>query len=221
MENNRLRKAAEIAMQELVNSADDELIKEHVFSDRFEDRIRRNIIVSTNAYKKKRRRRLLIFALSVVVFASLTFVYSPEVRAKATKFLKYFLGDDVIYEFDSSLPESTYKYVITDLPEGYTIISESFDGIIGTGVYGNDSNIVILMYESIAEQGKIEVYASGNPGEINIIDGVTYEYFEGVSPGEQNTIVWTNPDETVLFTLSSDFDLEKMVKIAESVEKEK
>ena len=73
------------------------------------------------------------------------------------------------------------------------------------------------MYESISEQGKIEVYASGNPGEINIIDGVEYEYFEGVTSGEQNTIVWTNPEETVLFTLSSDLDLESMVNIAESV----
>ena len=93
------------------------------------------------------------------------------------RLLKYVLGEDVIYEFDSSSSESSCKYVISGLPEGYTTISESFDGIIGTGVYGNDSNILILMYESISEQGKIEVYASGNPGEIKIIDGVEYEYF--------------------------------------------
>lgn len=221
MENNRFRKAAEIAMLEITNLTDDELIKEHVFSDGFEDKIRRNIIASTNIYKRKRRRRLLTLAFSVVAFTTLTFIYSPEVRAKANRLLKYVLGDDVIYEFDSSLPGLTYKYVISNLPEGYTIISESFDGIIGTGVYGDDSSIMILMYESIVEQGKIEVYASGNTGEINIIDGVMYEYYEGVSRGEQNTIVWTNQEETVLFTLSSDFDLESMVKIAKSVEKEK
>lgn len=217
MKKDRLRKAAEIAMQEIANSSDDELIKEHVFSDEFEEQIRRNIILSANIYNRKRRRQLLTLALSVVIFITMTFVYGPEVRAKAKRLLKYVLGEDVIYEFDSSSSESTCKYVISGLPEGYTIISESFDGIIGTGVYGNDSNVLILMYESISEQGKIEVYASGNPGEINIIDGVEYEYFEGVTSGEQNTIVWTNPEETVLFTLSSDLDLESMVNIAESV----
>lgn len=221
MENNRLKKAAEIAMQEIAISADEELKKEHVFSERFENQIRRDIITSTNIYKRKRRRRLLTWIFSAVVFFALTFVYSPEVRAKATKIFKYFLGDEVVYEFDSSSAESTYKYVISTLPEGYEKLSETFDGVIGIGLYGNDSSIMILSYESISEQGKTEVYVSGNPGIVNIIDGVTYEYFEAVTPGEQNTIVWTNPEETVLFTLSSDFDFDSMMEIVKSVEREK
>jgi len=217
MENNKLRKAAEIAIQEISNTADDELIIEHVFSERFEDQIRRAIIASTNEIKRKRRIRLLTLALSVA-FLSLTFVYSPEVRAKTIRILKYFCGDDIVYVFDTSTGELTYKYEISELPEGYMVLSETFDGIIGTGLYGDDSSVIILSYQAISEQGKIEIYASENPGVVNIIDGVKYDYFEATNPGEQNTIVWTNPEETVLFTLSSDYDLESMIKIAKSVE---
>ena len=221
MEDNRLKKAAEIAMQEIVNSVDEEPKKEHVFSERFEDQIRRTIIASTHIYKRKRRRRFLTLALSIVTFISLTFMCSPEVRAKVTRILKYVLGDNVVYEFDSSSSESTYKYVITELPEGYVTMSETFDGVIGTGLYGNDSSIMILSYESISEQGKTEIYTSGDSWKIKFVDGVMYEYYEAENPGEQNTIVWTNLEETVLFTLSSDFDLDSMVEIAKSVEKEK
>ena len=221
MEDNRLKKAAGIAMQEIVNSVDEESKKEHVFSERFEDQIRRTIIASTHIYKRKRRRRFLTLALSIVTFISLTFMCSPEVRAKVTRILKYVLGDNVVYEFDSSSSESTYKYVITELPEGYVTMSETFDGVIGTGLYGNDSSIMILSYESISEQGKTEIYTSGDSWEIKIVDEVMYEYYESENSGEQNTIVWTNLEETVLFTLSSDFDLDSMVEIAKSVEKEK
>lgn len=43
--------------------------------------------------------------------------------------------------------------MITELPEGYVTMSETFDSVIGTGLYGNDSSIMILSYESISEQG--------------------------------------------------------------------
>lgn len=111
-------------------------------------------------------------------------------------------------------------YLLTGLPEGYSAIEVTEDEITYFSAYTNeeDGTILFFSYAITSGSGYFAVGTEGYEIESVTVNGYQGDLYMGQAPAKNNTIIWSNEAEKLIFYISGPFDRDTMIALAESVE---
>ena len=212
-----LAAAFEQVLRERVPDLSD--VPDHVFSDRFEQRMQKLIwreAAHPWAVSHAAARNLLVAALIAVLLFALSMSVSGVRNAIYNFFTRHFdTYDELIFD-DAGRTEIEHVYKITALPEGFYQVPgiESSTDVVAR--YENANGEVIRLSQWIPSAGTSVV--DNEEGEISVIEidnqVLYYSYNETVS-----FVIWEK--DGYIFNLSfvhSDFPLEQILEIYQSIQ---
>ena len=209
----------------------------HIFSDRFERKMRK-VTCRANYYVLYQVMRTA--AIVVLVIASLfgtVMAVSPEVRAAVIesaekvvpRWIEYKLAPKVdsapaTGETEPSRPSvawGTYEYRLTYIPEGFREKSIYTGSSAKDYVYINDKNNVYMVFGYYSDKSSSSLYLGVGDSihYTGTVNGVQADIYVTGRENDTGAIVWRDPETNWLFAITALGDKEELIKIAESVEK--
>lgn len=154
---------------------------------------------------------LIIIAITVFIGLMMTI---PPVRAFVFSVVEELAGYDKHSTDEIKTGEMIRDYDIGYLPDGYI---EDYDNNTGIKVYSNGDFSIMFIYDYANKATNVlldkeHLYVS--PVTIGTNTGSIYESIDGT---RKSVILWYDRHEKVYFILSSNIELEELIKVAESV----
>lgn len=191
---------------------------EHTFSPKFEKKMKRLChkvkYKSTSSYLK----RMACAIIAIILCGSMLLMLNTEVRAAAVgwireaynSFTSYFFVDEV--ESDESL-----NYEITNLPEGYILLTQQETDAGKIAIYQNGDGKIMQFGCYTSESGILFVGGYEYDYSQVIISGKTADLYIAKDPTHSNTIVWENAKGNIFFQLTAYLEKDSLIQLAEGV----
>lgn len=116
-------------------------------------------------------------------------------------------------------PEN-YRYVLPEIPEGYTQDVVDEDGGLRSELYVNEQG-EYLAFETqyVTEESQYELFTYYGDGEHKKVSvcGADADFYLDETEAKANTLVWKDPETDVLLSLSACMDENQLISLAESV----
>lgn len=214
-----LRRAAVISSDAFVHSLEVYDRDEHVFSPKFEKKIRKLYRRANHPYLYLIARKVASFLLALLIGGSVWLTVDKEARAAFFGWIKEVYESVVIwYSFgNSDEPIKRKDYYIPVLPAGYEEIFVKI-GINGRlDVYRNE-NGQYLKFRYILGNASSGLLGSNDEAEILsvVVHGCPADVVLSNTPDTSNIIVWQT--EYAVFGIYGFLNPEELVALAESVE---
>lgn len=178
--------------------------------------------------KKQNQTRLQIIGKWVAVlllFISLSFglvmLFSAPVRAAVERWVVEWYQIHIIYRY-SGKAESVPRYELTSLPEGFVELERMEESTFTDVVYGNDAGELVFFSYAVMTQGGATVFIPNG----DVVSEVMVGKDHGMllipqTPGNMNTLTWTNEKDNIQFTIAAEMDESDMIGLAESLQQKK
>lgn len=205
----------------------------HAFSKRFEKKMNKLIRRTNHPVRYRVLRTAAAIALAIITLFGAAMAVSPDARAVAAKWFKSTTSGWVEY---SRTPESSsqkqnatvspvepvdLEYQLSLIPEGYREMEviERLDR--KARLYVNDATkkLMLFIYIHGPNRNSIFVGVQNHAHHKVRINGVSADVYIADNPNESNVIVWEEPDTGCLFLIKALVTEEKLIQLAESVEK--
>jgi hypothetical protein len=214
-----LAEAAAELNEALINSLPDPHECKHQFSKKFERKMEKLI------YRVKHPTRYMVLnrvaSILLVILLGFTMVmsFSPTARAAVFGWIKQAYESFYSYYFETDVEtESSYRYQIDPLPEGYTELSASLDEGISTYIYLNDKNeLLVFTYSTDPDESVFNVKRENYSVEEVLILGNQADLYLTEDTSLANGIIWCDEENGVIFSISGKVDGKELKKLAESV----
>lgn len=191
----------------------------HHFSARFERKIRRIIRrVEHPVWTNVLQRAAAIVLLLLIGFSSVL-ALSPTVRAAVLSWIREQYESFISYYWIDSTSDTvpSIRYSLDGIPEEYTLIESSDDVGCYTEIYTNQSgNLLYFSYSLTPTAAHYYVEAENSYVENIIIFGRSADLYISKDSIHNNSIVWYNEDNSVIFYLSALMDKNELIALAES-----
>ena len=218
----KLIKAFELYNEKLCDSLPtDEELKDIKFSDGFEKKMQKLIMVQKKSYFyliNSVGKRVAIIVLAIIISLTATTFGVKAIRETVIEFITETFEKFTKISVQDEEPvtqDDIVKAAPQYIPEGYSIESEFDSGIVYRIVYSNsDINTIDYIqqinfgtiYNVDTEDIEYEVI------NINSLDGIKY------IKKKMNTVVFS--DETYLYTIRGQVPFDELIKMAESIKTE-
>lgn len=213
-----LREALYEVNEALLNSLPPEDQCEYEFSPRFHRRMARLIHRASHPHLYRTLNRAAGFLLALVLTG--TVWLSVDARARDTFFgwLRETYETFFAYRYAGERREETEtrNYRPTELPEDWAELDRWTDESGGTVLYTDGTERINHFTYVTSHSAALGVISDSAPIEI-IVNGVSAEYYPADDKGGSNTVVWTDAESGILFTISGYLNAQELIQIAGSV----
>lgn len=217
-----LQQAAGEVELAMLNSLTAKNIAPHIFSDRFEKKMKKLI----NKVKHPIRYNVFRSAVAIIlivftVFGSLL-MFSPEVRANVVGWFKETFYEFFQYSNSGDVEPAEYDYRFAAIPDGYKELQiiDSKDG--KTYLYVNDTgNILQFAYAYGGRADNFFVKTESYAQVEGAVNGVNADIYITSNKNEANVIIWQDPDTEILLCIHAKVEKELLITFAESIAKNK
>ena len=196
----------------------------HHFSNGFERKMRGVCRRAKHPVAYKALQRAACILLAILALFGGVAVLNPQVRAAVIKWVKEPFGQFThYYPTEETTPEALDRtqYELGWLPEGYACIDRICDERDETVVYVNDSGRLLCL----------NCYYPGSSGPFlntskHILKTVSFgdltaDMYLSRNPDHNSSIVWTDPESGLLFTISAGVNEKDLVKLLQHVAERK
>jgi len=197
-------------------------------SRRYSDQMRRmlkNPLRWARDHNRGILRKTARWAAVVLLFISLSFslvmLFSAPARAALERWILEQYETHIVYRY-SGEAEDLPRYELKGLPEGFTELErmETFHFI--DVLYGNENGELISFIYSVMAQGGATEIVPNDDAVIEVKVGRNQgTLFVPQNPESMKTLTWIDEKAGVHFTLIADLDESDIIKLAESLRREK
>ncbi|MBR4732676.1 MAG: DUF4367 domain-containing protein [Lachnospiraceae bacterium] len=171
--------------------------------------------------RKKAKKKLIPYGLGVLIcIIALSAMLYPERIARASHSVLSWFQDHASIQFKKQNENCNIAaYVLTYVPEGFTLLEEQQGGKSGFSIYVNSEN-EMLSFNYAPSDASINVNSENiTYEEIKTEDGRMSFYFVSHGNIKETSFIWLSDDETTMFTINVDgeVNVEEMLKLREGV----
>jgi len=171
-------------------------------------------------------RRAAVILITVSIGVGGVMLFSPTARAAVLRWAEEWTGTRLVYRYAGEGPAGEMpRYEITGLPEGFVEAGRDETPAYVSVTYENDgadgatAGTIYLSYADLHGGGALVVELEENiaalPVTVNGLEGRLFLY--GDREDKWNTVIWTDPEANLQFTLDAAAGESAILHIAESV----
>ena len=197
-----------------------EVQEPHVFSLRFERKMQKLISRMKHPIRYQVKRYVAAILLAVILLFGTIFAVSPEVRATVIGWVRSTFLEFFQYSNDDTSKPVIAEYELTIIPEGYRQLNviDKKDG--KTYLYVNsDGSFLDFTYAYAIGANDLYTDTENYVQHSTTINGLNADIYISKVEDETSLIVWQDPLENILFSISLKADKTELIKLAESVQK--
>ena len=198
----------------------------HVFSKRFERKMRKLIRRANHPIRYQVMRTAAAVALAIVTLFGAVMAVSPEARAAVIGWVKETFGiythysSDGVNTTDGKNASVKYEYRLSAIPEGYLELAVEDMPSGKTYLYMNDTgNILQFSYIYGAQNSSLFVKAEDYEQHTGFVNNLPADIYIALKDNETSVIVWQDSQEGVIFEIFAMSDQAGLVTLAETIVK--
>lgn len=178
---------------------------------------------------KKRKRSALrkaagwaaVFLLFISLAFSMAMLFSPEARAAVEHWVAEWYQTHIVYRYFGS-GEGLPRYELTGLPNGFSELERMEEPTFTDVIYGNKSGELISFTYTVLKQGGATVFVPNGDTVSEVTIGKNQgTLFIPQDPENMTKLTWIDDEAGVQFTIVADLDELNMIRLAESLRREK
>lgn len=218
-----LQEASAVVAMEMLRSIPDE---PHTFSVRFEKKMRRLLRRARHPVGYRVMRYAAAIILVITVLFGAVFAASPEVRAAVINWVKSAFHEFFKYSAAGTVPSDVedveYEYFLPESFDGYTLITTVEELSGKTYLYFNEQGDVLQFSYSHGLNGEgLFIKREDYDAYSDMVGSCVADIYIAKTESQESVIVWQNPNEHVLFTISAVADKDDLMKFAQIVKRTK
>lgn len=190
------------------------------FSSGFERKMKRVVRRVEHPIMAQILQSAASIALVLIIGFASVLALSPTVRATVFGWIREQYDSFISYYWADSTPATANSgvYYLDGVPEEYTIVDSSDDVGNHTEVYINpEGNLLYFIYSMTPATANYNVeYEYSNVESVNI-SGCPADLYISGDIKSNNSIVWYDEEESVIFYLSAVMSKDELISLAESV----
>ena len=196
---------------------------DHVFSPRFERKMRKLIRKTNHPIVYKALSRAACALLVLVLSASLLLTFHPKARAAVVDWIKEKIGDFYHYfapekesepEAEAATPED---YCLGWIPEGYTLLFSNISEVDKVECYLSTSGKILQIHCIYSTSSGSLLVGGGEYEEKQVMIGDIQAEIYLAKDSSGNFIIWPVNNGNILLCISSQLEEADLIKMAESV----
>lgn len=215
----QIREAAEQYAYAMLDRLPKEL-PGHTFSPRFERKMKRLIHREKYAAGYRVLKGAAAAVLAAVIGFGLLAAFNSDVRAAVTGWIRGIAPGFFEYRFSGETEEhEKHDYDLGWVPEGFHIYEQRSWEDGGWSIYIDDKETVFLAlnYEyGIESAAMFLLQAEAYTLLPSHVGPYPADFYRSDDPAHTNELVWADPENGVLFSLSGPFDEDELIRLAES-----
>lgn len=214
-----IAEAAAELNEAMIKSLPDPHECKHQFSKKFERKMDRLIYRVNHPIRYRIVSKVASILLVILIGFTVVMSCSPTARAAVIGWIKQVYESFYSYYFESNATtNSSNKYQIDPLPEGYVEISKDEDNGTYICIYANDKNEMLTFSYSVSpESAMFYVVKEEYLIEEIQIDGNTADLYMSIDGSQSNGIIWCDENIGIIFYVSGRFNGEELKNLAECV----
>lgn len=213
-----LKEAAKDVNMALFGSLPDPEENEHIFSKRFEKKMKKLIRKTDHPVRYRIIQSSIAAVLALVMALGSVLAVSPSARAAVVNWLKETVGSWTHYIFTPGNVQIGHEaaYELTSLPNGYTLTAGKEDATGQSYVFTNEVG-QILQFTYIIGGNQSDLYLETETCQFETVQygSITVDVYIANNQGKSNTIVWEKND--VLFTISAFMEQNELIELIDHV----
>lgn len=216
-----LQAAAGEAERSLLTTLPSGDAEEHRFSSRFERKMAKLIRRVNHPVQYQVIRYVAAIILVLLTLFGAVLAISPEARASVAGWVRSTFSVYSKYEDHTPIdPNARYVYCLSEVPDGYALLTTIEEGNGQTNIYTNDAGgFLQFSYIYSGEGNSFFVETDDYDISAATVGQCSADLYIARNSDETNMIVWEDPSEGVLFFISAMLDRAALIELAESVEK--
>ena len=160
----------------------------------------------------------LALFIGVSVFVAL---HGPT-RAVVMQWVREVYENSIVYRFfNGSMEESVPRYVLSWVPDGFSLTESYSDKTEQSAFYQNSDGTSAVVFECVAANDDILVEfitdANKSPQQSVWVNGCQADFYPSDEQSNTNNLIWMDETLHMVFVLSSDLELSELVQIAENI----
>lgn len=215
--NETLQVAAEEVAMAMLNNIPKET---HSFSARFEKKMQRLLRRAKHPVFYQVMRYAAVIVLAVTVLFGAVFAVSPTVRAAVIGWVQSVFHEFYKYSSEETTPPDVeYEYYLPESFDDYTLLTEINDEAGKTYIYLNEQGSILQF--SYAYNSSVDMLVRAENYDIceGVVGKIKADIYISKTGLETNVIVWQDPDNKALLTLSAFADKDVLSQLAQKVQK--
>lgn len=177
--------------------------------------------------KKQRRtwrvalKRVAMFFLALLVGASVWIAVDEGARAAFQRWWREVTKTEAVYQFSGNAEGVLPRYEMTWMPEGFSIVEEDTidEDEIRFTYYLSENDDLSFQYSWMFDGTSTFIFnPNGVPdAEECKINGMQAWFYPAGEDSIMNSLIWTDEERSIVFSIDSSLDKDTMLRIAESV----
>ena len=189
------------------------------FSAEFEENLSRRLAVEKSGHTAV--KQAACFLLAFVLAGGGLFTVSPAVRAAALGWLRESYGTVSVYLFQKRSPGKLGTYRLSEVPEGYTLWSESQSKDAYSVIYENEDGLFFTLSYMIQPSNGTSAFSVDQMEHLSMHKVVVQETVgdfylceDGIT---SNSLVWADEGSGILFHLAGWFTEAELIRLANCI----
>lgn len=164
-------------------------------------------------------RRAAVFLVVCGMTLAGAMAFSPAARTAMVRWVVERSGNDIDYVYSGEQsPEALPQYEITALPEGFVETERDIMPGLVDVIYENESGDILYLDYVYMQQGALRSFDTRDAEAFDVTVGqLSGTFFKARTPGNMNTLAWINPDLNIHFSIGGCFEMNDLLRIAESI----
>lgn len=164
-------------------------------------------------------RRAAVFLIVCGMTLAGAMAFSPAARTAMVRWVVERSGNDIDYVYSGEQsPEALPQYEITALPEGFVETERDIMPGLVDVIYENESGDILYLDYVYMQQGALRSFDTRDAEAFDVTVGqLSGTFFKARTPGNMNTLAWINPDLNIHFSIGGCFEMNDLLRIAESI----
>lgn len=211
-----LQAAAHEADKALQDSLFDLAKSEHIFSKRFERKIRKLIRRARHPVATVVFRRAVCVCQIVILIFGVWLLADAEAR---TAFLNWTHRQyESFYEYRANDSANKTDYSLSWLPDGYTLsYTRELSGNTVQVYEKEDGLRIYFSYSTEADSSSLFVESDYVLCQTVELGDVKADFYRAKTENVSNVLIWTSPDGSTLFSISAFLEQDQLVQIAKNI----
>lgn len=161
----------------------------------------------------------------ILLFVSLSFglvmLFSSTARAAVERWVVEWYQTHIVYRYFGKA-ENLPRYELTGLPNGFSELERMEEPTFTDVIYGNKSGELISFTYTVLKQGGATVFVPNGDTVSEVTIGKNQgTLFIPQDPENMTKLTWIDDEAGVQFTIVADLDELNMIRLAESLRREK
>lgn len=197
-----------------------EIQEPHVFSKRFERKMQKLLARAKHPIRYQVVRYVAAVLLAIIMLFGTVLAVSPEVRATVFGWVRSTFYEYFQYESENTPNSTREEYKLAIAPDGYNLLNEIERANGKMYLYVDDSGYILqFAYEYGGNRSNVFVATEKFEQYSSNIHGLHADVYIATEDDETSVIVWEDVDSDLLFYIFAKVDKDKLISMAETVQK--